>query len=188
MPSTPYDVKGLLAASVQDDSPVIFLDERWLYKEVGSVPEELYAVPIGQAAVRKEGKDVTIVGTSYMAAQAVHAIPLLEQAGIDAEVIDLRTIRPIDAHIIIESVAKTGRLVVADGGWACCGVSAEVTAVVAESEVARNLKAPVKRVALPPAPAPAASTLEDVYFRHIDDIVIASSELLGYDVKSKAVH
>lgn len=178
MPSTPYDVKGLLIASVQDDNPAIFLDDRWLYENIGPAPEEMYTVPIGEATLRKEGNDVTIVGTSHLAAEAERAMPLLAQAGIDAEIIDLRTIRPIDTQAIIKSVKKTGRLVVADGGWAACGVSAEVVAVVAESDAVSHLKAPVKRVALPPAPAPMASTLEKAYFHGADDIVRAARDLV----------
>jgi len=178
MPSTPHDVKGLLIASVRDDNPVVFLDDRWLYENVGPVPEEMYTVPIGKAAVRREGRDVTIVGTSHLAAEAERAIAPLEQAGIDAEIIDLRTINPIDAQTVIESVKKTGRLVVADGGWAACGVSAEVAAIVAESDAVNYLKAPVKRIALPPSPAPTASTLEQAYFHGADDIVAAARDLI----------
>jgi len=122
---------------------------------------------------------LTIVGTSHLAAEAERAIAPLEQAGIDAEVIDLRTIKPIDTVTVVESVKKTGRLIIADGGWASCGVSAEVAAVVAESDAIRHLKAPVRRVALPPAPAPMASTLEQAYFHGADDIVAAARELVG---------
>jgi len=178
MPSTPYDVKGLLITSVQDDNPVVFLDDRWLYKNVGPVPEEMYTVPIGKAAVRREGSDVTIVGTSHLAAEAERAGASLEQAGIDAEIIDLRTIKPIDVQTVVTSVKKTGRLIVADGGWATCGVSAEVAAIVAESDAINYLKAPVRRLALPPAPAPTASTLEQAYFHGADDIVAAARDLI----------
>ena len=179
MPSTPHDVKGLLIASVRDDNPVVFLDDRWLYGNVGPVPEEMYTVPIGRAAVRKEGSDVTIVGTSHLAAEAQRAVASLEKAGIDAEIIDLRTINPIDKNTIIDSVRKTGLLLVADGGWAACGVSAEVAAIVAESDAVSYLKAPVRRLALPPAPAPAASTLEQAYFHGMEDIVDAARDLVG---------
>ena len=179
MPSTPYDVKGLLIASVRDDNPVIFMDERWVYGNVGPVPEEMYTVSIGEAVVRRKGGDVTIVATSYLASESERAIPALEEAGIDAEIIDLRTINPIDAQTIIESVKKTGRLIVADGGWAACGVSAEVAAIVAESDAVSYLKVPVKRVALPPSPAPAASTLEQAYFHGAGDIVRAACDLVG---------
>jgi len=178
MPSTPHDVKGLLIASVRDDNPVVFVDDRWLYNNTGLVPEEMYTVPIGKAVVRKEGKDVTVVGTSHLAAEAERAAVSLEEAGIDAEIIDLRTINPIDAQAIVESVEKTGRLLVADGGWAACGVSAEVAAIVAGSEALGCLKAPVKRLALPPSPAPTASTLEQAYFHGVEDIIAAARDLV----------
>jgi len=179
MPSTPYDAKGLLIASVYDGNPVIFIDDRWLYNDVGPVPEEMYQLPIGQGVVRREGKDVTGVASSYMAAQAQRAAMRLEEMGIDAEVIDLRTVKPIDSNIIVESVKKTGRLIVADGGWAACGVSAEVAALVAESDAIKYLKAPVRRSALPPAPAPMSSSLEQAYYHDADDIVTAVRNLLA---------
>jgi len=179
MPSTPYDVKGLLVASVYDGNPVIFIDDRWLYDAVGPVPEEMYEVPIGRAVVRREGKDVTIVASSYMAAQAQRAAVRLEEIGIDAEVIDLRTVKPIDSELAIESVKKTGRLIIADGGWAACGVSAEVAALVAESDAVKDLKAPVRRLALTPAPAPMSASLEQAYYHDADDIVMAVRDLLG---------
>jgi len=178
MPSTPYDVKGLLIASVRDDNPVVFLDDRWLYRNVGPVPEEMYTIPIGRAAVRREGRDVTIVATSHLAVEAERASASLEQVGIEAEVVDLRTLKPLDVQTVVESVRKTGRLVVVDGGWAACGVSAEVAAVVAESDAVNDLKAPVRRLALPPAPAPMASTLERVYFQDVGDIVAVVRELM----------
>ena len=178
MPSTPYDAKGLLIASVYDENPVIFIDDRWLYDDVGPVPEEMYQVPIGHGIVRREGKDITVVASSYMAAQAQRAAAQLDEMGIDVEVVDLRTVKPIDSNIVIESVKKTGRLIVADGGWAACGVSAEVAALVAESEAIKYLKAPVRRLALPPAPAPASATLEQAYYHDADDIVAAVRDLL----------
>jgi len=178
MPSTPYDAKGLLIASVYDGNPVVFIDDRWLYEDVGSVPEEMYEVPIGCGVVRRQGNDVTVVASSYMAAQAQQAAVRLEEIGIDAEVVDLRTVKPIDSEIVIESVKKTGRLIVADGGWAACGVSAEVAALVAESDAINYFKAPVRRLALPPAPAPMSASLEQVYYHDADDIVMAVRNLL----------
>lgn len=188
MPSTPYDVKGLLIASVHDENPVVFLDDRWLYKDIGPVPEEMYTNLIGKAVVRKEGKDVTIVATSYLAAEAERAVPQLERAGIDAEIVDLCTVKPVDAQTIVQSVKKTGRLIVADGGWAASGVSAEVTAVVAESDAVHHLKAPVRRLALPPAPAPMASTLEQAYFHGKDDVVTAACDLVGHRLDNHKMH
>jgi len=178
MPSTPYDAKGLLIASVYDDNPVIFIDDRWLYNDVGPVPEEMYQVPIGRGVVTREGQDVTVVASSYLAAEAQRTAMQLESRGIDAEIIDLRTVKPIDSGVIVESVKKTGRLLVIDGGWAACGVSAEVAALVAESDAVQYLKAPVRRLTLPPAPAPMSAVLEQAYYHDAEDIIAALQQLL----------
>jgi len=173
MPSGAYDAKGLLVAAIWDDDPVVYVDDRWLYDEVEEVPEELYAVPIGQGVVRKPGRDVTMVATSYMARLAGKAADALEKEGISAEVIDLRSLKPLDEAVIIKSVTKTGRLVVADGGWSTCGAAAEVAARVAEKAFSA-LKAPVRRVTLPDAPAPASSALEKVYYPGVESLVQAA--------------
>jgi pyruvate dehydrogenase E1 component beta subunit len=178
MPSTPYDAKGLLIASVYDGNPVILIEDRWLYNDVGPVPEQMYQIPIGRAVVRRKGSDVTVVTSSYMAAQAQQAAEQLEKVGIDAEVIDLRTVKPIDVGVVIASVKKTGAMIVADGGWASCGVSAEVAALVAESDAIAHLRVPVRRLALPPAPAPMSRTLEQAYYLNAESIVIAARDLL----------
>jgi pyruvate dehydrogenase E1 component beta subunit len=109
MPSTPYDAKGLLVASIEDDNPVVYIDERWLYDFVGEVPEEIYTVPIGKGIVRREGEDVTIVATSYMVHEVMKAAENLEEEDIDVEVIDLRSLKPLDENLIFDSVKKTGR-------------------------------------------------------------------------------
>lgn len=179
MPSTPYDVKGLLLASIDDDNPVIFIDERWLYNEEGDVPEEMYSVPIGRGAVRYEGRDVTIVASSYMVNKAIKATQSLEKASIMAEVIDLRSLKPIDEKLLLESVKKTGRMVVVDGGWKTCGIAAEISAQVAEKAF-RYLKAPIKRVTLPDTPAPASSPLEKGFYPGAKEIVTAVKGLLKY--------
>jgi len=179
MPSTPYDAKGLLIAAVRDGNPVMYIDDRWLYEEEGDVPEEMYDVPIGRAAVRRTGRDVTIVATSYMAAQAVSAAPRLEAEGIDAELIDLRTLKPWDRETVFTSVRKTGRLVIADAAWKTGGAAAEIAAVVAE-ELFDALTAPVSRVCLPDAPAPMSAPLERAYYVGIDDIVGAARRLLAH--------
>ena len=163
MPSTPYDVKGLMVSSIEDGNPVMFIEHRWLYEQIGYVPEEIYTVPIGKGIVRRQGKDVTVVAVSNMVYEAMKAVQPLEAEGIDVEVIDPRTIKPLDEEIIIESVKKTGRLVVVDIGWKTCGVSAEIAAVVAEKAF-KYLKSPVKRVALPDVPTPNSPVLEDAYY------------------------
>jgi len=177
MPSTPYDAKGLMVAAIQDNNPVVYMDDRWLYGDEEDVPEGLYSVPIGQGVVRKEGSDITIVGISYMAKEAVKAAELLEQEGIQAEVIDPRAIKPLDMDLIIKSVKKTGRLVVADAGWLTGGVSAEIASQVAE-QCLQDLKAPVQRVALPDVPAPTSKTLEEAYYPKAEDIVKSAKKTL----------
>lgn len=179
MPSTPYDAKGLLVSAVQDGNPVMYIDDRWLYEDEGEVPEEMYAVPLGRAAVRRNGRDVTVVATSFMAAQAVLAAPRLEGEGIDAELIDLRTLKPWDRETVFASVRKTGRLVVADAAWRTGGAAAEIAAVVAE-ELFGALRAPVSRVCLPDAPAPMSVPLEQAYYVGTDEIVDAARRVLAH--------
>ena len=176
MPATPYDAKGLMVAAIRDNNPVVFMDDRWLYRDEAAVPEKIYEVPIGKAAVRRKGKDLTIVACSYLAREAVKAAAELEKAGIDAEVIDLRTVKPLDTPAILRSARKTGRLLIADGGWRSFGVSAEIMALVAEAGV--PLKTPPVRLTLPDCPAPASITLEKVYYKHCEDIVKAAKKLV----------
>jgi pyruvate dehydrogenase E1 component beta subunit len=179
MPSTPYDAKGLLIAAVRDGNPVMYIDDRWLYEEEGDVPEEMYEVPIGRAAVRRTGRDVTIVATSYMAAQAVRAVETLTAAGVDVELIDLRTLKPWDRETVFGSVRKTGRLVIADAAWKTGGAAAEIAAAVAE-EVFDALGRPVVRVCLPDTPAPMSAPLEQAYYLGADDIVAGVRRLLAH--------
>jgi len=179
MPGNPYDAKGLLVASIEDDNPVVYIDDRWLYDCEGEVPEGLYSVPIGKGILRREGKDVTVVATSYMVSEASEAAETLSREGTDVEVIDLRSLKPLDEDLLFKSVKKTGRLVIADGGWKTCGVGAEIAARVAENDIFRQLKAPVMRVSLPDAPAPASSTLEQAYYRKAGDLVKAIREVTG---------
>jgi len=178
MPSTPYDAKGFLAASVEEDNPVVFVDDRWLYQHVGEVPEELYSVPIGRGAVRREGEDVTVTATSYMVHEAIKASESLDKEGIDVEVLDLRSLKPLDESLLLTSVKKTGRLIVVDGGWKTCGVAAEISARIAENEVFRTLRAPAIRVSLPDTPAPASSALEKVYYPDAEKIILAVRKIL----------
>ncbi len=177
MPVTPYDAKGLLIASILDDNPVLYIDDRWLYNEVGDVPEEVYTVPIGQAAIRRQGGDATVVATSYMVVEALRAAAILEQEGVDVEVVDVRSLKPLDEATILASVAKTGRLIVADGAWRTCGVAAEIAARVAE-QAWDSLKAPIRRVTLPDAPAPTSRTLEQAYYPTADDVAAAVRRIL----------
>ena len=177
MPSTPYDAKGLLIASIKDDNPVIYIDDRWLYSSMGEVPEEMYSVPLGKGVIRREGKDATVVATSYMVTEAIKAAQSLEKDGLEVEVIDLRSLKPLDESLLFESVKKTGRLIIADAGWKTCGVGAELAALVAEKGFS-CLKAPIVRVSLPDTPAPASSVLEKAYYPDAENIVSAVKGLL----------
>jgi pyruvate/2-oxoglutarate/acetoin dehydrogenase E1 component len=179
MPSTPYDAKGLLVASVEEENPVVYVDDRWLYQQAGEVPRELYSVPIGKGIVRREGNDVTVVATSYMVHEAIKASESLEKEAIDVEVIDLRSLKPMDENLLFRSVKKTGRLIVADGGWKTGGIGAEVSAKIAESEIFKSLEAPIVRVSLPDTPAPASSVLEKVYYPRSENLVSAIRKVLG---------
>jgi acetoin:2,6-dichlorophenolindophenol oxidoreductase subunit beta len=177
MPSTAHDAKGLLIAAVQDGNPVLYIDDRWLYDTTDDVPEEMYAVPIGKAAVRRRGRDVTIVATSYMAAEAVKAVATLETQGIDAELVDLRSLKPWDRDTVFASVVRTGRLVVADAGWQTAGVAAEIVAAIA-CEIFDALKAPAVRVCLPDVPAPVSSPSEAAYYVGADNLVAAVEKMV----------
>lgn len=170
MPSTAYDVKGLLISAIKDPNPVVFIDDRWLYREEDAVPEEMYELPIGKGVVRKDGKDVTLVSYSYMALESLKAAVKLSESGIDVEVIDLRSIKPYDEEIILKSVAKTGRLIVADGSWKTGSFAAEIMATVGE-KVFHSLKAPMQRVCLPDAPAPSSELIEKAYYPNASTII-----------------
>ena len=163
MPSTPHDAKGLLLSAIVDNNPVCVFEHRWLMKKDGIVPEGFYRIPIGKAICRRPGRDVTIVGASHAIELALQAAGRLGEEGIDAEIIDLRTVKPLDEEAILESLRKTGRLVVVDTGWMKGGVCAEVGCLAAERGYAW-LKAPVARVGLPDIPAPAGYTLEQYYY------------------------
>lgn len=178
MPATPHDAKGLLIASIEDPNPVIFLEHRWLYDIRGPVPEGIYRVPLGCARVARAGEDLTIVAASYMTLEALRAADALAADGIAAEVIDLRTLSPLDEEAILRSVRKTGRLIVADTGWTSYGIGAEIIARVTERAL-DALAAPPRRVALPDCPAPTSSALTKCYYPRAAQIVDAAGAILG---------
>lgn len=176
MPSTPYDAKGLMLAAIADNNPVLIFEHRWLMKKDGAVPEGLYTVPLGKGIYRRRGHDITIVGTSHALEVTLQAAVKLSEEGIEAEVIDLRTIKPLDEQIIAESLKKTGRLLVVDTGWAMGGVCAEIGCLAAEKWF-HHLKAPVRRVGLPDVPTPAGYTLEQFYYPDTMKIAAVVREL-----------
>lgn len=179
MPSTAYDAKGLLIASIEDENPVVYIDDRWLYEQVDEVPEELYTVPIGKGKVKREGKDLTVVATSYMVLEAMEAAESMENEGIDVEIIDMRSLKPLDESLLFESIKKTGRLIIADATWKTCGVAAEIAALVA-GNVFEYLKAPIMRITLPDTPAPSSSALEKVYYPKARDIISTGRSLIRW--------
>lgn len=180
MPTTPYDAKGMLISAVEDDAPVIIVEHRWLYGVTGEVPEGLYRVPLDKAVVRREGKDITIAATSYMTLEALRAAEILEAIGISAEVVDLRSLTPIDTEVLFASVRKTGRLVTADTGHTSFGVAAEVTARVAQGAFSA-LKAAPRMLALPQIPTPTSPALADHYYPVARDIASDVLAVLGSD-------
>lgn len=177
MPATPADAKGLLMTALSADGPVICLEHRWLYETSGPVPEEPYHIPLGQAAVAREGRDVTVVAVSHMVLEALTAAEMLAADGIQVEVVDVRSLWPLDGETIARSVGKTGRLVIADTGWKSFGVSAEIAARVGE-ELFGRLRSPIRRVALPDVPTPGSSALEQVYYPGPREIAAAVRQTL----------
>ena len=177
-PSTPADAKGLLKSAIRCDDPVIFIESKLLYATTGPVPADDYTTPIGKAAVTREGDDVTIVAYSRMAVEALKAAQALADHDVSAEVIDLRTIAPLDAATVTESVNKTGRVVVAEEGWLTGGIGAELVAQIAE-KCFDYLSAPPRRVAAADVPVPASRTLEAAATPDAASIATAAAELVA---------
>jgi acetoin:2,6-dichlorophenolindophenol oxidoreductase subunit beta len=173
LPSSPYEAKGLLIQSIRDDDPVIFCEHKAMYDLTGDVPEESYTIPFGEANVVREGDDVTIVALGRMVTFAQQAADELESSGVSAEVIDPRTVSPLDMDTILESVEKTGRLVVVDEASPRCNLATDISAQVV-SEAFGDLKAPIKMVSPPHVPVPFAQPLEDLYIPSAQDIVNAA--------------
>jgi len=177
MPSTPYDAKGLLKTAIRDDNPVMFFEHKLLYPIKGLVPEGEYTVSFGVADVKREGEDVTIVATLYMVHKALEAAKELNEQGVKAEVIDPRTIVPLDKKAIIDSVKKTGRLVIVSEDCKTAGVSAEIAALVAE-EALDYLDAPIRRVTEPDTPIPFSPPLEQFVIPNEKSIIKAVKEIV----------
>jgi len=172
IPSTPYDAKGLLISAIRDDNPVVFLEHKLLYGVEGEVPDESYTIDIGKADVKREGTDVTIVATSLMVHTALAAAEKLAADGISAEVVDPRSLQPLDKNTILSSVEKTHALVIAHEAVGFAGPGAEIAAMVAE-EGLEHLDAPIRRVAAPFCPVPFSPPLEQAYIPGVDDIINA---------------
>ncbi|MGE3856327.1 MAG: alpha-ketoacid dehydrogenase subunit beta [Dehalococcoidia bacterium] len=177
-PATAHDAKGLLAAAVQDDNPVIYLEHRWLHHVVGEVPEASYTTPIGEARVARAGRDLTIVASSYQVLESLRAAEVLAEQGVDAEVVDLRTLRPLDEAGILASVRRTGRLLAVDGGWRAAGFAAEILAIAAEGAHEAWRAAPA-RITLPDRPTPTSWPAAQRYYPGVPEIVAAARRMLG---------
>ncbi|MED5053385.1 alpha-ketoacid dehydrogenase subunit beta [Anoxybacillus rupiensis] len=179
-PSTAYDAKGLLKAAIDDDNPVIFYEHKLLYKTKSHVPEEPYSIPLGKADMKREGKDVTIVATAMMVHKALEAAKELEKEGIDVEIVDPRTLVPLDEETIVESVKKTGRVVVVHEAVKRGGYGGEIASVIAESEAFDYLDAPIKRLGGLPVPIPYNPNLEKAAVPQVQDIIKAVKETVQF--------
>jgi pyruvate/2-oxoglutarate/acetoin dehydrogenase E1 component len=171
MPSTPYDVKGLLLAAIRDPNPVIFVEHKLLYKTRGPAPEASYTVPLGKAEVKRAGRDLTLIATSIMVVRSLEAAAQLAEEGIEVEVVDPRTLKPLDTETIVASVSKTGRVLIVHEACKTGGYGAELSAAIAESEAFDYLDAPIVRLAGRDMPIPYNRMLEHHTVPQVEDIV-----------------
>ncbi|MBN2406678.1 MAG: alpha-ketoacid dehydrogenase subunit beta [Elusimicrobia bacterium] len=178
MPTTPAEAKGMLIASIREDSPVIFIEHRWLYYAEDEVPEEPFTLPLEKAAVLRPGKDITIVATSWMNIEALEAADILNKRhGVSAEIVNARAIAPLDDGVIVDSARKTGHCIVADNDWLHCGFSAEIAARVSE-KCFGSLKSPVSRIGFAPAPCPCTRPLENCFYPSAVNIIKTAEKTL----------
>lgn len=183
IPTSPKDAKGLLLTSIFDPNPVIFIEHRWLHGSLGHVPEEAYRIPFMQAKYLSKGNDLTIVSTSYLTVEAQHAVKHIEQHGITADLIDLRSIKPIDWDLIFTSVQKTGRLLVLDTAHTSCSVASEIVATVSAEKFDFLNQAP-QRLTFPDVPSPTSYSLTKNYYPRAEDIVERIEKMLNKDLSS----
>jgi pyruvate/2-oxoglutarate/acetoin dehydrogenase E1 component len=177
-PTTVADAKGMMVSAIRDDNPVLVFEHRWLYWQQGEVPDGEYTVPLGQPQVLREGSDLTIIATSWMNVEAARAAQILERRGVSVEIVDPRTIAPLDDEALVKSVNKTGHCLVADNDWSFCGFGAEVAARISEKCFGR-LKSPVQRIGFAHVPCPTARHLENVFYPNAETIVHAVEKKLG---------
>ncbi|UFJ39631.1 alpha-ketoacid dehydrogenase subunit beta [Brevibacillus humidisoli] len=178
VPSTPYDAKGLLLTAIADNDPVFFFEDKTLYNLTGEVPEGHYTIPLGKADIKRSGKDLTIVAIGKQVHTALEAADMLAKKGIEAEVVDPRSLSPLDEDTILASVAKTNRLIVIDEANPRCSVASDIAAIVAEKGF-DTLDAPIKRITAPHTPVPFSPPLEDLYLPSPQKVLEAVSELIG---------
>ncbi len=177
MPSTPHDAKGLLIASIEDNNPVIFIEHRWLHNTFGQVPQGAFKVPLGKAQVARAGVDLTVVAAGFMVVESLRAAHALSRLGVELEVIDVRTLRPLDDDAIVDSVRKTGRLLAVDEGWRLCGFAGEVLALVAERTFDR-LKCAPRRLTASDCPVPSSPALAAKCYPGAAEIIAAAGSML----------
>ena len=177
VPSNPYDAKGLLKSAIRDDDPVIFMESEQMYGDKGEVPEEEYTLPIGVADVKRQGNDVTIVSFGKILKEAFKAADTLEEEGIDCEIIDIRTVRPLDYETIFESVKKTNRLVILEEAWPFGNVATEITYQV-QDKVFDHLDAPVVKINTADTPAPFSPVLLQEWLPNSEDVIKAVKKVL----------
>ena len=180
LPTTPKDAKGLLISAIRDDNPVISIEHRWLYFIEGDVPKKPVAIPLGEPNILKKGKDITVVATSWMNVEALKASEVLEKHGISVEVVDPRTISPLNDELIINSVRKTGHCIVADNDWLHCGFSAEMAARISK-HCFNDLKTPVERIGFAESPCPTTRPLENQFYPNAINIIKNIEDMLGLD-------
>lgn len=180
MPTTPYDAKGMLISAIRDDNPVLVIEHRWLYWQEGEVPPEPFTVPLDKASIIRQGRDLTIVATSWMNVEALKAAEILARRDISIEIVDSKSIAPFDRETIVESVNKTGRCIVADNDWLYCGFSAEAAAQI-YSDCFDRLKSPIKRIGFAPTPCPTARHLENEFYPNAEKIVRTVEKMLDLE-------
>jgi len=178
MPSSPYDAKGLLLSAIEENNPVMFFEHKLLYKTKGDVPEEMYTIPLGKSNVVREGKDLSIIATSIMVSRSIEAAKILSEEGIELEVIDPRTLRPLDEEPIIKSVIKTGKALIVHEAVKTGGFGGEISAVIMESDAFGYLDAPIRRLAGLDMPIPYNRTLEYNAVPQVEDIVEEARKLV----------
>jgi pyruvate/2-oxoglutarate/acetoin dehydrogenase E1 component len=180
LPSTPYDAKGLIKTAIQEDNPVVFIEDKMMYDLKGLVPEEPYRLPLGVADIKQVGKDITIISTSSMVHEALKAAEQLSQNGISAEVIDPRTLVPLDKKTLVNSAIKTGRVIIVDEGYRSFGVTAELGMTILE-EAFYYLRAPITRIGALDVPVPFSKPLEDATIPSASQIANAARQLMSFE-------
>ncbi len=177
MPALPYDAKGMLIAAINDNNPVIFIEHRWLHNVTGDVPEKYFTADLNKCNIIRKGQDITVISTSLMTIEAIRAAEILSKHGISAEIIDLRSVKPIDDEILIKSVQKTGRLLAVDTGYATLGVASEIIATVS-CGIINKWRSPPRKITLPDLPTPTSWTAAEKYYPNAADMIRSTLEMM----------